>query len=65
MLSLKRFPNSKVFVLGPIEGISEKDQNSGVGYLTKMMKNVEILKIGLKYNNWQVVFYHYIYATSL
>ena len=44
----QEIPNGKVLVLSPIEGIDKEEQNAGIGYLDKMNKNIENLKVGLK-----------------
>lgn len=44
----KEIPNGKVLVLSPIEGVNKEEQNAGIGYLEKMNKNIENLRLGLK-----------------
>jgi zinc transport system substrate-binding protein len=44
----EEIPNGKVMVLSPIEGINQKEQNQGIGYLDKMYENIKSLRIGLE-----------------
>ena len=44
----QEIPNGKVVVLSPIEGIDKEEQNAGIGYVDKMNKNIENLRLGLK-----------------
>jgi zinc transport system substrate-binding protein len=44
----QEIPNGRVLVLSPIEGVSNEEQNVGIGYLDKMNKNIENLRLGLK-----------------
>lgn len=44
----QEIPNGKVLVLSPIEGINNEEQKTGIGYLDKIMDNVDSLKVGLK-----------------
>jgi zinc transport system substrate-binding protein len=44
----QEIPNGKVLVLSPIEGVNKEEQNAGIGYLEKMNKNIENLRLGLK-----------------
>lgn len=44
----EEIPNGKVLVLSPIEGINQKEQNQGIGYLDKMYENIKSLRIGLE-----------------
>jgi zinc transport system substrate-binding protein len=44
----QEIPNGKVLVLSPIEGVNKEEQNEGIGYLEKMNKNIENLRLGLK-----------------
>jgi zinc transport system substrate-binding protein len=44
----QEIPNGKVLALSPIEGITNEEQNTGVGYLDKMDENIENLRLGLK-----------------
>jgi zinc transport system substrate-binding protein len=44
----QEIPNGKVLVLSPIEGVNKEEQNVGIGYLEKMNKNIENLRLGLK-----------------
>ena len=41
-------PNSKIMILSPIEGINKEKQKAGIGYIDKMMQNIDNLKVGLK-----------------
>ena len=41
-------PGGKVMVLSPVEGISQKEQDTGVGYIDKMREDVRNLKVGLE-----------------
>jgi zinc transport system substrate-binding protein len=41
-------PNGRVLILSPIEGIEDKEQAAGIGYLDKMRENIANLKIGLE-----------------
>lgn len=40
-------PGGRVLVLSPIEGIDQKEQDIGVGYIDKMEQNIANLKVGL------------------
>ena len=40
-------PNGEVLVLSPIEGIKADEKNAGIGYLEKMQRNLENLRVGL------------------
>lgn len=44
----QEIPGGKVLTLSPIEGITEEEQNKGIGYMDKMKQNVDNLKIGLE-----------------
>lgn len=44
----EEIPNGKVMVLSPIEGINQKEQNQGIGYLDRMYENIKSLRIGLE-----------------
>jgi zinc transport system substrate-binding protein len=46
----QEIPGGKVLTLSPIEGITEEEQNKGMGYMDKMKQNVDNLKIGLECN---------------
>ncbi len=46
----QEIPGGKVLTLSPIEGITEEEQNKGIGYMDKMKQNVDNLKIGLECN---------------
>ena len=41
-------PNGQVLVLSPIEGLEREELEQGLGYIDKMRKNVQNLKVGLK-----------------
>jgi len=43
-------PDGKVLVLSPIEGLSENEQKSGLGYIDKMNDNINNLMVGLQCN---------------
>ena len=42
--------NGQVLQLSPLERINEEEQHKGIGYVEKMLKNLENLMIGLKCN---------------
>ena len=44
----QEIPNGKVLILSPIEGINADEQKAGIGYLDKMNKDIDNLKIGLQ-----------------
>jgi zinc transport system substrate-binding protein len=44
----EQIPGSKVMVLSPIEGIKAEEQKVGIGYLDKMYKDLDALKVGLQ-----------------
>jgi zinc transport system substrate-binding protein len=44
----QEIPNGRVLILSPIEGIEDKEQAAGIGYLDKMQENIANLKIGLE-----------------
>jgi zinc transport system substrate-binding protein len=41
-------PNGQVLVLSPIEGLKREEIEQGLGYIDKMMEDVQNLKVGLK-----------------
>jgi zinc transport system substrate-binding protein len=41
-------PNGRVLTLSPIEGIEKEELDQDVGYIQKMLENLENLKVGLK-----------------
>ena len=41
-------PGGKVLVLSPVEGINQKEQDAGIGYIDKMRENVTNLRVGLE-----------------
>lgn len=41
-------PRGTVLVLSPIEGIDQDEREAGIGYIEKMRRNVENLKVGLE-----------------
>jgi zinc transport system substrate-binding protein len=41
-------PNGQVLVLNPIEGLKREEIEQGLGYIDKMMEDVQNLKVGLK-----------------
>ena len=47
----QEIPNGTVLVLSPIEGVTQIEQDAGIGYFEKMKQNVQNLKIGLQCNN--------------
>jgi zinc transport system substrate-binding protein len=44
----QEIPNGRVLVLSPIEGITQSEQDSGIGYIDKMEQNIQNLKVGLQ-----------------
>jgi zinc transport system substrate-binding protein len=44
----QEIPNGRVLVLSPIEGITQSEQDSGIGYIDKMEQNIQNLKAGLQ-----------------
>ena len=40
-------PNGRVLILSPIEGIDSEEQAAGIGYVDKMLENIDNLKLGL------------------
>ena len=46
----QEIPGGKVLTLSPIEGITDEEQNKGIGYIDKMKQNADNLKIGLECN---------------
>ncbi|HYY86325.1 MAG TPA: zinc ABC transporter substrate-binding protein, partial [Nitrososphaeraceae archaeon] len=43
----QEIPGGKVLELSPIEGLTKEEQQSGVGYMDKMLQNVKNLMEGL------------------